>query len=400
MVNLMEADLRVQAMALTGFVRLSIMFFFFMHAGALSQPDTLLQTIANQQTKQDSFYATGLFPTQLVRGRTVHADNNVFYTALTLYTLKNIRQWCTPQAQVLVDSMICRAWPTFANYQNRQGGITYNFYPTKPDRPFPGIPWLARSKRGLLPDDVDDTSLIYLVQNTPDSLNRAVKKLMTLQSGKHTPVKSTYKQYQNSQAYRTWFADNMKQDLDVCVMANVLLFVGEKKLTLEPVDYETVSLLKDVIANGIYKKRPYLISSHYQDETVILYHLARVVAIDSFAWGIARHQLIADVEQQLKQTDHAMEKVVLISSLFRMGKRVTFRLASEEINRVMPNFFWFKASPLYGSAVGVKKLLGKRGLYQLKYRSIPYYQALLLEFMLLTNAQAVTDEFGRHWLVN
>ena len=60
------------------------------------------------------------------------------------------------------------------------------------------------------------------------------------------PVQKTLNKYKNQLAYEVFFADKMKQEYDVVVMCNILLFVFEREYALNEMDENTIQFIKQV----------------------------------------------------------------------------------------------------------------------------------------------------------
>ena len=366
------------------------LFFFFINTQAQNQ--LILNKITDYQIKNDDiFYNKGLFPSQRLvmnKKKTVE-DNNIFLTALTLYTLKSLQDSLTASEKLLINNIINNSSDVFKYYANRNGGITYNFYQVYPnENPFPNARFMKNSKRTRLPDDLDDTSIIYLVKNSSDSLNYQLKNKMVEHSGKEIYT-STYKQFREMEVYKTWFAEKMKQDIDICVLTNVLLFVFEKKLRLSATDSVSMRVIKHVIQNNLHLNKAYLISSHYQNTAIILYHIARLISTANFpVLNELKPKIIQDINNALKNTSNAMENVILLTSLIRLGENTNFSMNFQDLENDMKKFYWFVANPFCGSKFWLRRILGKSNI---KYKNEAYYMALILELSVLSNANFVKE---------
>ena len=374
-----------------------VIFFLLIQSTVFPQDIPVLLKIDSLQSKGSEFYQKGLFPSQIrfEKRKKTHEDNNIFFTALTVYTLQSLRIHFGTEGKTMIDSIVSRAQQTYPYYKNRNGGPTYNFYQTHPEQPFPGFRCLSKIKRFRLADDLDDVSFIYLVQHTSDSLNQLVKKEMETQTRSPLKVISIFKRYQNSKAYRTWFAQRMKQDLDICVMSNVLLFVYEKGLPLDSTDICTISLIKQLVNSEDIMRYGYIVSPHYQESAVILYHLARLISVahnpelDSMI-----PKVINDLKRELKVSGNRMEQIILLSSLYRLHQPVDFKFTYGNILKDMQSFYWFRANPFSGSNIFFKRIMGPDGCFNFKYRSQAYYWSLVLELQQLSNAKIkLTDNF-------
>lgn len=364
--------------------------FLFIGKNVFSQDIHILQKIDTLQSKGNNFYHKGLFPCQmgLVGGKKMHEDNNIFFTALTLYTLQSIQDQLSTKGKILIDSITLRAKNLYPLYRNRKNGPTYNFYQTHPDNPFPGLPLLSKMKKFRLADDLDCTSIIYLLLPSSDSLNMAVKKEMEAQIKPSEKIMSTLPKYRKCKAYRTWFAHKMKQDLDICVMSNVLLFVISKHLPLDIIDLCTITLIKKMVNENEILKHGYIVSSTYQKSPVILYHLSRLIAIANIPeLNSLIPKIVTDLKIELKNSGNKMQQVILLSSLYRLHQPLNFSFSYAELQNDMNSFYWFRANPFIGSNVFFKKIIGPNGLLNFKYKSEAYYWSLVMELQELSKAK-------------
>jgi|GEM_PF-388250 len=371
-----------------------LLFFLFLQTSVFSQDIHILKRIDSLQSRGTEFYRKGLFPCQISfeNSAKTHEDNNIFFTAETIYTLQSLRNYFGKSGKTIIDSISDRAKHLYVYYRNRQGRPTYNFYQTHPDKPFPGLKFWTHQKWLRLTDDLDDVSFIYLIRNTSDSLNAAVKKLMELQTRSPKKVVSTFRKYQNSKAYRTWFAFRMKQDLDICVMSNVLLFVYQKHLPLDSTDYSTIALIKQMVNDNDIMKHPNIVSAHYQKSPIILYHLARLISkANNPQLNSLIPKIVADLKSELNISTNQMDKIILISSLYRLHHPVGFEFNYRNILNDMNTFHWFRANPFSGDNVIYKRIMGRNGWLNFKYKCNAFYWSLVLELQQLSGAHIQTN---------
>lgn len=360
--------------------------FLFAVLPTAAQVNPLLERIAELQSNDDPFYQDGMIPS-LRRGGGAHAreDNNIFFTALTVYTLQSLKPSLHAEEQLLADSIIRKAKQNYPHYGNRNGELSYNFWQVHPfEQPLPNRKLWSKMKKFRLPDDLDDTSLIYLTLSTPDSINRRVKQMMEAQIDRE-PVRSTLPEYQELPVYRTWFADKMKQDLDICVLANVLLFVFEKELPLSVADRHTISLISRMLKARQHMTQAKLISPHYQQTSIILYHLSRLLAIANHPpLNELKEPLISDLYRQLQRSDDQMEKVILLSSLYRLGEQPGYVLDEQQLTQDVEAFDWFIGSPVSVKHIWIRRRLVRSSWLDARHSSQAYYLALQLELELLS----------------
>lgn len=370
---------------------------------AKGQEDLLLQKIADLQVEEHGFYKEGFFPAKIVPFWTDQAveDDNIFFQGLILYTLQSIRDSLNPEDRLCIDRMEDKVLPLMKYYRNRNGDITYNFYQVHPDNPFPNVPFFSDLSWVRVADDLDNTSILYLVMDSPDSLNRALHAKMAAQSFTGKKLISSFPKYRDSRAYRSWFADKMEQDLDLCVMANVLVFVFEKNLPLGEVDFATIDLIKEMVKNDEHLRNEHLVSPHYQNTAIILYHLARLIDVaDHPGLNELKPRLIKDIRSIIFKSENAMEQVILLTSLYRLGESMPFSMDLGRIESEMDYFYWFYANPLYGYWLWLKQLIGRSRFLQMAYRSEAYYWSLVLELQILTNSSISINQEGHPVLTN
>jgi hypothetical protein len=305
------------------------------------------------QSKKDGFYQIGMFPTKRFWvSKKGNEDNGVFANAIIAYILRTVNERQPSQQNLL---MLNQAIQSFELYRNRQGEASYNFWKTVGDRlPFPNSILLSREQYRL-PDDYDDTALIQLARG-PHTMDQPVRDRMLKYALRpdrkvvgHSPIK-----HRSKKVYETWYANKMQQELDVVVMANVLLFVMEKGYSYQTPDRHTIDCLKTIIDEGQYIKDPIGYAPYYNKSAIILYSLARLLAKDNKGeFAAQRKVLIKNLQQELSKTDHTIEKIMIATSLLRLGVSVDLDLYRDQLMRdaqsfayssnifpILPNFYW------------------------------------------------------------
>lgn len=232
----------------------------------------LLIQIADLQICESNPYCTiGTFPSfrenKTLRYR--RPDNNIFATASTIFILNEIKEKLPPDEQKIVEDVTQKSQSAYAFYQNKDGLPTYNFWQTQPSGHFPNGKILNKLKHFKLPDDIDDTALVYLTKPHSKEQNLWLKEKMT----HHTQLKNEPKRY----VYSTWFGENMPIEQDVCALCNLMYWVFENKLPLNEYDEATLGFLNDKILSEDFKKAPFQAARHYATTPLILYHYARLI---------------------------------------------------------------------------------------------------------------------------
>lgn len=363
--------------------------------GVFAQDIHILQKIDSMQSQGTEFYRKGLFPSQMTFiTRKLHQDNSIFLTAETIYTLKTLQKHFGIKDKTIADSIIARTKNLYAHYRNRNGGPTYNFFQTYPDIPCPSLPYWSKMKISHIADDLDGTSFIYMDLHTSDSMNAAVKRLMELETRYPEKVKSTYRKYQNSKAYRSWFATKMKQDLDICVISNVLLFVYTKGLPLDSTDYSSISLIKQMINDNDVMKHGFIVSAYYQTSPIILYQVVRLIAkANNPQLNSLIPKILPDLKADLKVYNDPMDQIILLSSLYRLHHPVPFEFKYADLSKSMNSFYWFYGSLLFNRNIIYKRIAGQgyNRLNFLKWKCNALYWSLVLELQALSNAKIIPN---------
>ncbi|MFY7651796.1 MAG: hypothetical protein ACOVQE_03800, partial [Chitinophagaceae bacterium] len=183
------------------FVFVFILATFGLKANNDSIINLLMQRIAQQQHNYDTYFYPGIFPSYreyAPKANRFKKDENIYFTGLIAFSLRNLYHQLTPAQQVMADSIFRRMERIAPKYANRKGRNTYNYWPTDTLRIFPNSGWInfLFDKKMAIADDLDDTAIMLLALNAPDSVVASVHKLMQQYKNKReTPVKHTLNNY-------------------------------------------------------------------------------------------------------------------------------------------------------------------------------------------------------------
>ncbi len=232
----------------------------------------LFQQIEDLQVSESNAqFPVGAFPSfrenKLLRYR--RADDNIFVTASVVFILNQIKDRLAAHDRDIVEKITKKAQNTYSLYQNKDRLATYNFWKTTPSQHFPYGKILHKLRHFKLPDDIDDTALIYLTKPHSDVENLWLKEKLT----QHSQRKIEQKSY----VYSTWFGEKMPIEQDVCALCNLMYWVFESDLPLNEHDEATLVFLRNKILSGDFKKRPFQTARHYATVPLILYHYARLI---------------------------------------------------------------------------------------------------------------------------
>jgi hypothetical protein len=288
----------------------------------------LLQTIADLQADGTDLTPAGLFPAFRYQPYWGYhrPDTNGFQTAATVLTLQAVRAQLPLEQQLIIDRISQRAAVAYGLFRNKDGLATYNFWPTTPSRHFPHGLLLHRHNHFRIPDDIDDTALIYLTTDTDTTnLNWLKTKLIQHANGSNRLIQNTFPDWRHLQAYSTWFGKNMPVEFDACALSNLLLLIFRYDLPLNRHDQASLALLRAMIETSRYRTAPFRCAPNYVRTALIGYHLARLMAeADPPVLRPVRTQLIDGLWVELgksTQKKQQPDRLLLSTALLRLGQR-------------------------------------------------------------------------------
>ena len=282
-------------------------------------PETIIQRIAALQE------STGLFAS-VRRNDSIgyqRADTNVFFTACTVFTLQHLRQAVSAEARKKIDQLTQRAVAAYPVFRNKDGLATYNFWPTKPSRHFPNGYVFRHFEHFRIPDDIDDTAMVYLTTTPTLAEQQWLKNKLSQHangSGRYT-IRNTYPDYQLLRAYSTWFGKDMGIDFDACALSNILYCIYQYDLPRNQHDIDSLTYLRSVVASGRYVSEPFRCAPHYARTSLIIYHLSRLIAaFDIPELAPIRPRLIDDAYREMETAHNRVENILLATALIRLGE--------------------------------------------------------------------------------
>lgn len=346
--------------------------------------DTLINWLDKMQSTGDDFYDAGLFPSQRIHPVLNYnkEDNNIFFTGLITMILQDVAPYLSENSKQKANEMIRLAVMNYPKYRNKSGRPTYNFWQTDPPRHFPNDRILSAFKKFILPDDFDDTSIIFLTDEKEAEEVNQLKQEMKRHTNKYKlTVENTYDKYKNIRAYSTWFGKDMPIDFDIAVLANTMSMVYAYKLPLNRYDSASLHLINQMLEDNEHMKNPEYVSPHYKTTAVILYHIARLIsAYEPVIVSDQKKQVILEINKEIKKTESLMEFILLGTSLMKLG------LCPPPINRELKNdigeYQFFVANMVSTLNDPWKKMLGATNLLAFPYTCLAYDYALLLEHMI------------------
>ncbi len=347
--------------------------------------DALVHTLADLQSKGEDGYAAGLFPAQRshpYRSKAVE-DDSVFPTAVTVYTLQQLQESLLPAHQQAIDGITRKAVATYPQYLNNEGHPMYNFWVNVPEeRFFPNNTFMQRFRTFHLPEDIDTTAYCYL---TKPHASRDVfwlkERLIQDANLTRRRIRNTRPAYRHLRAYSTWLAQaNMPIDFDVCALSNLLLFVFGHDLPLNNHDRDAIAFIAAVVDNGDHLSHPFDVAPWYGNATVILYHIARLMAsYDIPALKARRDRLVRDIHTLAARTTDFMEQILLSTSLMRLEEApLPLRYPTDLISECH-RFHFFTVSLITAIDSPITWWLARHPLFHIRYRCLAASLAWVLE---------------------
>ncbi|MFN8349563.1 MAG: hypothetical protein U0X91_31475, partial [Spirosomataceae bacterium] len=286
-------------------------------------PDDLIERIAALQSEGDLYFDRGLFPAYRTNPYLGYhrADTTVFFTSVIAFTLQKIKHLLSDKSQKTIDQITEKAIFNYPKFQNKDGLKTYNFWKTKPSRHFPHGRLFRHFEHFRIPDDIDDTAMIYLTSSPTEEELLWLKEKLSLHANlSKQQIKNTYPEYRHLKAYSTWFGKNMYIEFDACVLSNMLYCIYEYQLPLNQHDGDSLAYIRSVIETDRYLTEPFRCAHQYPRTIPIIYHVARLMG----AFRIPelepiRAKLISDTQLLLQKPQHPLDEIVLKTSLLRLG---------------------------------------------------------------------------------
>ncbi len=208
----------------------------------------LIQKIKDQQVKNHKHYSSGMFPSyreyHFNKGR-LKDDDNIFFTGLVVLSLRSVYPYLDKPSQAGCDSIFKNAEKVYALFQNNKGRPTYNFWKTSPPRIFPNAGWLnILNRTQSLPDDMDDTVILLMAMNSPDSIAKQVHHIMQGYTNTNNyKYKTNFSAFKHEPAYSTWFGKKVPAQLDVCVLTNILYMLHHYEIPYTKADSASLRVI-------------------------------------------------------------------------------------------------------------------------------------------------------------
>jgi hypothetical protein len=354
---------------------------------SLNSVEGLLLELKQLQSKGDTIYPKGVFPSQRYHPFLPYKreDDNLFFTASVIHILQGMNVQYSASERVLVEEMTANAKSSYPLFQNKDGLDTYNFWQTKPSRHFPNGKFMHRFKHFQIPDDVDDTALVFLTENaSKERVGLLREKLKKHANLAYKRAFNPLEKHRDLKCYSTFFGKEMYIEFDICVLSNLMrVILPHFKDELNEYDRDTLTFITECIVNDEHTSLPFYSAANYPTTELILYHVSRLIPLLPLEYKTKIEAKIkADIQSQLKRSG-GMNKVMLENAALKLNLEIdsTTFTSSEVLND--DSFFFFHAGMITAFENGVAQKLANHPFFHLRYTSKALNRALLIENMLL-----------------
>lgn len=302
-------------------------------------------------------------------------DSNIFGTVSVAYILKGLKSQVSELDSNKVDQIIKVAKQNFELYRNKDGLKTYNFWQTKPSQHFPNGHFMKCFRHFKLPDDIDDTSLVYMV--SAYSLEEVLWLKEKLKKHAFT-----------DKVYSTWFGLNMPLEKDVCALCNLMCLLLASKISLNDHDRATLNFLNSVVLSNDIQRNTFWVSRHYASVPLIAYHYARLLGtFDIKEMEDAKKALVRLIEHSFDSETMWMNKVLLQTAYLKLSEKGKDNILNwnclDQFENKQNRFYSFIGAPFAPLKSKFLKNLGSLAFLQIGWKCEAHELALLVENLVL-----------------
>ena len=350
----------------------------------------LLNDIASSQVRVTGEFYPGQFPSYRECAGAPHnlkPDNNVFFTAISAFTLQRLLQRLNEPNRRIARQIIENARKSFPLYQSKNGLPFYNFWPTGKGI-MPNSLFIKYFGKLLgISEDADDTVMVLMAEDATDSVCKLLKaRMIEFSNMQQKKNRSSYRKYRRIPAYSTYLSSGMLPDFDLGVHCNILYFMLASKLPLVKQDSATIQLLANLIKDRGYIKDPLFHSPYYVRTPVLLYHISRLMGRFTIPeLETLRPQLITDMQQLLNKTTAFMDRILLSTSLTWLGIQTPLLKTCniDEFEMAGTNkFVFFQARAAFSYPAALKKIFLRWSYMHYDFYCPAYNKILWLEYLL------------------
>lgn len=309
-------------------------------------------------------------------------DNSIFYTASIVYILQEIMPKLSGKNQQIAKNIINKAIANYPDYQNKDGLEIYNFYPTKPSKHFAYGLIFRYFKHFQLPDDSDDTALIYLT-NIPQKKEGLwlQKKLSFHANAPHKTRAGISEANRNLPAFSTWFGKSMPIEFDTVVHSNILYTLLNYNVELNENSLASWEYIKKSIISNDYQFNPFIVSHNYANSIVIAYHVTKLISKFSLPEDEIVRKNIQDflLVQNSNKNLNLIEKAMVITSLSKLKVNFEPQEFGYEVFNVAKKYSFFLAGMLSAFHYKTLQKLAAFRFFHIRWQCEAHSLTLLLE---------------------
>lgn len=339
------------------------------------------------QSAGNSIYPKGVFPSQRYHPFLPYKreDDNLFFTTTIVRILQELKQELSSVETELADLIIGSSLDAYSHFRNKDGLDTYNFWQTSPTRHFPNGSLMGHFKHFQIPDDVDDTALVYLTENADaDRVSWLKEKLKAHANLAYKQAHNPHAKYKDLKCYSTFFGKKMYIEFDICVLSNLMSLIhSHPELELNEYDLDTLEFICSVIESNEHISQPFYSSPNYPTTELILYHLARLIPSLPKQF---EHRISEKIQSDLigfEKKSSNMNQVLLQNAMLKLGIAVDGLAINLEGAKLDNEFFYFHAGMVTAFENRLAQLMASKPIFHLRYASKALNRALLLENFVL-----------------
>lgn len=295
---------------------------------------SIVNKIASLQSRGDTHFPEGIFPSYRQNKYLLYKrpDTNIFYTASIVFVLNQLKPYLPDSSQDIIDDISTKAIKNYPAFQNKDGLKTYNFWQTPKNglasNHFPNGYIFRHLEHFRIPDDIDDTALVYMTSQASKEevlwLKDKVQLHANLSEGPKDirRVQNTFKHYKGLKIYSTWFGKNMAIEFDACALCNLMYLFELHQLPHNEYDMATYTYLKGIFTRNEFVSHPFRVAHNYATPPLIIYHFARLLGDFTIeALKDCRQDLIKKALLLLEIEQVAMNRVILETAILKLSKQ-------------------------------------------------------------------------------
>lgn len=348
----------------------------------------VLNIVSNLQVKDPSSMLDGSFPStrKYFYSQQFKQEDNVFFTSLVLWNLGQFEKEMSQDELSIFKQAKRNALPFIERFKNKKNNITYNFWPRNPPQIFPNGGWLnLLNKKFALADDIDDAAITWLALGLNDSSALKLQsKFSDYSVGKIKPNRSFYKTYNNWPVYSTWLGHKMPKDVDLSVLSNVLLMHTKANIPFNSNDSASLNMIVELVKTNKHLSDPKYVSQHYANSATIIYHVARLIYFSNYPALLSlKPILLVQAKQLIEQTKSPLEKLLLNTSILRLGEEIDFPDGVDEQTLLINDYPYFIANIASILNNPFKRVVNKSNIVRFDYYSYAFNLSLMYENLML-----------------